>query len=144
MAIFVVLWSYLLTTKLSCLQKNNFGHTNVGTCAITAFLETGWHAKSQSLSFFFQDQCYHFLSHLLWWYHRHKNSSKFCCQTNWKLEKQNQKFLDNSMYIDVPAKGVWWVSRKKLWWFIWIVLHAGMPPNVELKRNRRLDYQLSK
>ena len=26
-AIFVVLWSYLLTTKLSCLQKNNFGHT---------------------------------------------------------------------------------------------------------------------
>ena len=27
MAIFVVLWSYLLTTKLSCLQKNNFGHT---------------------------------------------------------------------------------------------------------------------
>ena len=28
MAIFVVLWSYLLTIKLSCLQKNNFGHTN--------------------------------------------------------------------------------------------------------------------
>ena len=27
MAIFTVLWSYLLTTKLSCLQKNNFGHT---------------------------------------------------------------------------------------------------------------------
>ena len=27
MAIFVVLWSYLLTTKLRCLQKNNFGHT---------------------------------------------------------------------------------------------------------------------
>ena len=27
MAIFVVLWSYLLTTKLMCLQKNNFGHT---------------------------------------------------------------------------------------------------------------------
>ena len=27
MAIFVVHWSYLLTTKLSCLQKNNFGHT---------------------------------------------------------------------------------------------------------------------
>ena len=27
MAIFVVLQSYLLTTKLSCLQKNNFGHT---------------------------------------------------------------------------------------------------------------------
>ena len=29
MAILVVLWSYLLTTKLSCLQKNNIGHTNV-------------------------------------------------------------------------------------------------------------------
>ena len=27
MAIFVVLWSCLLTTKLRCLQKNNFGHT---------------------------------------------------------------------------------------------------------------------
>ena len=27
MADFVVLWPYLLTTKLSCLQKNNFGHT---------------------------------------------------------------------------------------------------------------------
>ena len=27
MAIFIVLWSCLLTTKLSCLQKNNFGHT---------------------------------------------------------------------------------------------------------------------
>ena len=27
MAVFVVLWSCLLTTKLSCLQKNNFGHT---------------------------------------------------------------------------------------------------------------------
>ena len=30
MAIFVVLWSYLLTTKLRCLQKNNIGHTNAG------------------------------------------------------------------------------------------------------------------
>ena len=30
MAFFVVLWSYLLTTKLSCLQKNNFGHTKLG------------------------------------------------------------------------------------------------------------------
>ena len=29
MGIFVVLWSYLLTTKLSFLQKNNFGHTNL-------------------------------------------------------------------------------------------------------------------
>ena len=27
MAIFVVLWSYLLTTKPSCLHKNNFRHT---------------------------------------------------------------------------------------------------------------------
>ena len=27
MAVFVVLWPYLLTTKLSGLQKNNFGHT---------------------------------------------------------------------------------------------------------------------
>ena len=30
MAIFVVLRSYLLTTKLSFLQKNNFGHTIEG------------------------------------------------------------------------------------------------------------------
>ena len=28
MAVFVVFWPYLLTTKLSCLQKNNFEHTN--------------------------------------------------------------------------------------------------------------------
>jgi hypothetical protein len=27
MAVFAVLWPYLLTTKLSCLHKNNFGHT---------------------------------------------------------------------------------------------------------------------
>ena len=27
MAVFVVLWPYLLTTKLSCLRKNNFVHT---------------------------------------------------------------------------------------------------------------------
>ena len=27
MAVFVVPWPYLLTNKLSCLQKNNFGHT---------------------------------------------------------------------------------------------------------------------
>ena len=27
MDVFEVLWPYLLTTKLSCLQKNNFGHT---------------------------------------------------------------------------------------------------------------------
>ena len=35
MAIFVVLWSYLLTTKLNCLQKNNFGHTNIYTPALS-------------------------------------------------------------------------------------------------------------
>ena len=28
-AVLVVLWPYLLTTKLSCLQKNNLGHTIV-------------------------------------------------------------------------------------------------------------------
>ena len=27
-AIFIVLWSYLVTTKLRSLQKNNIGHTN--------------------------------------------------------------------------------------------------------------------
>ena len=27
MVIFIVLWPYLLTTKLRCLQKNNIGHT---------------------------------------------------------------------------------------------------------------------
>ena len=30
MAILVVLWPHLLTTKLSCLQKKNFGHTILG------------------------------------------------------------------------------------------------------------------
>ena len=30
MAIFIVLWPYLLTVKLRCLQKNNIGHTNLG------------------------------------------------------------------------------------------------------------------
>ena len=29
LAIFIVLWPYLLTDKLRCLQKNNIGHTNV-------------------------------------------------------------------------------------------------------------------
>ena len=29
MAIFVVVWPYLLTTKLRCSQKNNIGHTNL-------------------------------------------------------------------------------------------------------------------
>ena len=30
MAVFVVLWPYLLITKLRCLQKNNTGHTKTG------------------------------------------------------------------------------------------------------------------
>jgi hypothetical protein len=30
MVVFVVPWPYLLTTKLSCLQKYNFGHTILG------------------------------------------------------------------------------------------------------------------
>ena len=30
MVVFIVLWPYLLTTKLRCLQKNNIGHTNIG------------------------------------------------------------------------------------------------------------------
>ena len=30
MAIFIVLWPYLSTTKLRCLQKNNIGHTTQG------------------------------------------------------------------------------------------------------------------
>ena len=29
MAVFIDLWSYLLTTKLRCLQKNNIGHTKL-------------------------------------------------------------------------------------------------------------------
>jgi hypothetical protein len=29
MVVFIVLWPYLLTTKLRCLQKNNIGHTIV-------------------------------------------------------------------------------------------------------------------
>ena len=39
MAIFVVLWSYLSTTKLSCLQKNNFGHTISGTSSAVSETE---------------------------------------------------------------------------------------------------------
>ena len=30
MSVFIVLWPYLLTTKLRCLQKNNIGHTKQG------------------------------------------------------------------------------------------------------------------
>ena len=30
MVIFIVLWPYLLATKLRCLQKNNIGHTKGG------------------------------------------------------------------------------------------------------------------
>ena len=29
MIVFIFIWPYLLTTKLRCLQKNTFGHTNV-------------------------------------------------------------------------------------------------------------------
>ena len=29
MAVFIVLWPHLLTTKLRCLQKNNIGHTRL-------------------------------------------------------------------------------------------------------------------
>ena len=29
MTVFIVLWPYLLTTKLRCLQKNNIGHTKL-------------------------------------------------------------------------------------------------------------------
>ena len=32
MAIFIVLWPYLLTTKLRCLQKTNIGHTSLERC----------------------------------------------------------------------------------------------------------------
>ena len=39
MAIFVVLWSYLLTTKLSCLQKNNFGDTKYSTWCLQLWAE---------------------------------------------------------------------------------------------------------
>ena len=31
MAVFIVLWPYLLTTKIRCLQKNKIGHTNAPT-----------------------------------------------------------------------------------------------------------------
>ena len=34
MAIFIVLWPYLLTIKLRCLQKNNFGHANLRALAL--------------------------------------------------------------------------------------------------------------
>ena len=33
MDVFLVLWPYLLTTKIRCLQKNDIGHT---TAAVTA------------------------------------------------------------------------------------------------------------
>ena len=35
MDVFIVLWSCLFTTKLSCLQKNNLGHTNQSVHATT-------------------------------------------------------------------------------------------------------------
>ena len=36
MAIFIVLWPYLSTRKLRCLQKNNIGHTTIGVCTSAA------------------------------------------------------------------------------------------------------------
>ena len=39
MAIFIVLWAYLLTTKLRCLQKNNIGHTKVNLTLKKLFVE---------------------------------------------------------------------------------------------------------
>ena len=46
MAIFVVLWFYLLNTKLSCLQKKNIGHTN---CTCTYLQLTYTQKKSDEL-----------------------------------------------------------------------------------------------
>ena len=41
MALFIVLWPCLLTTKLSCLQTNYFGHTNVGiSYALSIYIST--------------------------------------------------------------------------------------------------------
>ena len=34
MVVFVGLWPYLLTTKLSCLAEKNFEHTNVGSARV--------------------------------------------------------------------------------------------------------------
>ena len=45
MAIFIVLWPYLLTTKLRCLQKNNIGHTK-------EHIETQNLAKDQTMPAF--------------------------------------------------------------------------------------------
>jgi hypothetical protein len=53
MAVFVVLWPYLITTKLSCWQKNNFWHTIVGggiVFVVAAFKEALW-----TLWLFFDD-----------------------------------------------------------------------------------------
>ena len=40
MAVFIVLWPYLLTIKLRCLKKNNIGHTKQqqGSSLMEAFL----------------------------------------------------------------------------------------------------------
>ena len=37
-AVFIVLWPYLLTTKIRCLQKNNFGHTMHSTYSFSVFV----------------------------------------------------------------------------------------------------------
>ena len=39
MPVFIVLWPYLLTTKLRCLQKKNIGHTNLLLTIIHNFVE---------------------------------------------------------------------------------------------------------
>ena len=40
MVIFIVLWPYLLTAKLRCLQKNNIGHTIEGDSLEMDLFET--------------------------------------------------------------------------------------------------------
>ena len=48
MAVFIVLWPYLLTTKLRCLQKNNIRH-NIPQCNK---LENLWEAMQLKAPFF--------------------------------------------------------------------------------------------
>ena len=55
MAIFKVLWPYLLTPKLRSLQKNNIGHTKVGGKKGAGFiarkLEESLNKENEKLSF---------------------------------------------------------------------------------------------
>ena len=39
MVVFIVLWPYLITTKLRCWQKNNIGHTTQGTAQGPAVMD---------------------------------------------------------------------------------------------------------